>query len=192
MISRAAQIARELGVDFSLVSSGQEWRRPDLAKATQSTFIVPLNFPTLPKPPTEADWDQVRLDQLRAWDWASENPTVLRKQGLEVALTTYGLSDKKKFRSNLRLALDRGLSETDALAALTTVPARLCGVQDRLGTIEAGKIANLTVVSDGGYFNADSKVREVWIGGRVYLPPAEEPKAEQKDGHTAGQGLIGG
>jgi imidazolonepropionase-like amidohydrolase len=181
MISRAAVVARELGLEFCLVSSGQEWRRPDLAKATAATFIVPLNFPTLPKPPTDADWDQVRLDQLRAWDWAPENPTVLRKQGLELALTTYGLSDKKKFRSNLRVALDRGLPENDALAGLTTIPAKLSGVADRLGTIEAGKIANLTVVEGAGYFQPDAKVREVWIGGRVYLPPAEEPKSEKAD-----------
>ena len=39
--------------------------------------------------------------------------------------------------------LDRGLSENDALAALTTVPAQLCGVADRLGTIEPGKLANV-------------------------------------------------
>src|SRR6266850_7136679 len=94
MTSRAAQVARELGLEFCLVSSGQEWRRPDLAKATAATFIVPLNFPTLPKLPAEADWDQVRLDQLRAWDWASENPAVLRRQGLEITLTTHGLADK--------------------------------------------------------------------------------------------------
>ena len=33
--------------------------------------------------------------------------------------------------------------DPDALAALTTVPAKLCGVEKQLGTIEAGKIANL-------------------------------------------------
>src|SRR5207244_7307969 len=112
-------------------------------------------------------------------DWAAENASVLRQQGLEIALTTYGLSDKKKFRSNLRQALDRGLSENDALAGLTTIPASLCGVQNRLGTIEAGKLANLTVVEGAGYFQPDAKVREVWIAGRVYRPPAEEPKAEK-------------
>src|SRR5207247_11032125 len=107
---------------------------------------VLLNFPTLPKLQSEEDWDQISLDQLRVWDWAAENASLLRQQGNESALTTDGLSDKKKFRQNLRLALDRGLSETDALAALTTVPARLCGVENLLGTIEAGKLANLTVL----------------------------------------------
>jgi imidazolonepropionase-like amidohydrolase len=176
MVDRTAQISRELNLDFCIVSCGQEWRRPDLAKATAATFIVPVNFPTLPKLPNEADWDQIKLDQLRAWDWAAENPALLARQGLEIALTTYGLDDPKQFRPNLRLALDRGLSESDALAALTTVPAKLCGVESQLGTIETGKLANLTVVEGGSYFDSEAKVREVWIDGRIYRAPGEEPK----------------
>jgi imidazolonepropionase-like amidohydrolase len=181
MTDRAARVARELEVNFCLVSSGQEWRRPELAKATGATFIVPLDFPVLPKLPEEDDWDQVSLDQLRAWDWAAENPAVLRRQGLEMALTTHGLSDKKRFRQNLKLALDRGLAEADALAALTTVPAALCGVADRLGTVEVGKLANLTVVESGGYFDPEAKVREVWIDGKVFKGPATAPKEEKSD-----------
>jgi imidazolonepropionase-like amidohydrolase len=181
MVDRGARLAKELGFDFCMVSCGQEWRRPDLIKPIEATFIVPLDFPTLPKLPNEGDWDQVQLDQLRAWDWAAENPVLLRQQGREIALTTYGLSDKKRFRQNLRLALDRGLSETDALAALTTVPARLCGVENQMGTIEAGKLANLTVVEGKGYFEPEAKLREVWIDGRIYRAPAEEPKSEKGD-----------
>jgi imidazolonepropionase-like amidohydrolase len=190
MDDRAAQISAELGLDFCLVSSGQEWRRPDLAAATGATFIVPLNFPTLPKLPDEEDWDQVSLDQLRAWDWAAENPALLRRQGREIALTTYGLSDKKDFRRNLRLALDRGLSETDALAALTTLPAKLCGVQSQLGTIEAGKFADLTIVEGTNYFDPDAKIRAVWIDGRIYPSPPEEAKSKAGEVDSAGLGTA--
>ncbi|HTL55162.1 MAG TPA: amidohydrolase family protein [Candidatus Limnocylindrales bacterium] len=179
MVDRAARVAAELGIDFLEVSSGQEWRRPDLAKAARTSFIVPLDFPTLPKLPNEDDWEQVQLDTLRAWDWAAENPALLRQQDLEIALTTYGLSDKKKFRENLQLAVDRGLSEKDALAGLTTVPAKLCGAENLLGTIETGKLANLTIVDGTNYFNPENKVAAVWIDGRVYEAPSEEPKAEK-------------
>ena len=179
MVDRAARLARELDLNYCIVSSGQEWRRADLAKSAGATFITPLNYPNLPKLPSEGDWEQVSLDQLRNWDWAPENPAVLRKEGLEIALTTYGLSDKKKFRQNLRLALDRGLSENDALAALTTVPAKLCGVADQLGSIEPGKLACLTIVDRDNYFDPEAKVREVWIDGRIYRNPSSEPKAEQ-------------
>jgi imidazolonepropionase-like amidohydrolase len=183
MDDRAAQVSREVGVDFALVACGQEWRRPDLVKQTGAPFIVPLNFPTLPKLPSEDDWEQVTMDELRAWDWAPENPELLRQQGLDIAFTTYGLEDKKDFRKNLRQALDRGLSEVDALAALTTTPATLCGVDSQLGTIAAGKLANLTVVSGTNYFDPESKVREVWIDGRIYPSPVDEPKdKDAKDG----------
>jgi imidazolonepropionase-like amidohydrolase len=194
MGDRAALLAREIGLNFAVVASGHEWRRPDLMKAVSAPFIVPLNLPSAPKLPDEDDWLDVSLDQLRQWDWAAENAALLRAQGLEVALTTHALADRKVFRKNLRLALDRGLSEADALAALTTVPAKLCGVADRLGTIEKGKIANLTVVEGAGYFDADAKVRQVWVDGVPFetqpakplvakAPPATppEPKAEAKD-----------
>jgi imidazolonepropionase-like amidohydrolase len=177
MVDRAAQVARELGLDFILAASGQEWRRPDLAAGARAPFIVPLNFPAVSKLPTDDDWEQLSLDPLRAWDWAPENPALLRQQGLEIALTTHGLADRKSFRKNLRAALDRGLSEADALAALTTIPARLCGLDRQLGTIAAGKIANLTVVDGAGYFEPDAKVREVWVEGRLYRVEPEPLKA---------------
>jgi imidazolonepropionase-like amidohydrolase len=176
MVDRVARMSHELNLDFYVLSSGQEWRRPELAKAAAVPFIVPLNFPELPKMPDEDDWQQVTLDELRAWDWASENPAVLRRQGLDIALTTYGLDDKKDFRKNLRVAIGRGLSENDALAALTTIPARLCGLEKSLGSIEPGKMANLTVVDGKGYFDADAKVNSVWIDGRFYRLPAEAEK----------------
>jgi imidazolonepropionase-like amidohydrolase len=168
MAGQAHQIAEEFGFNFVILATGQEWRRPDLAAATGAAFIVPLHFPEIPKINEDEDWLDVSLDQLRAWDWAPENPALLRRHGLEIALTSTGLSDRKKFRKNLRAALDRGLSEEDALAALTTIPARLCGVEDQLGTIEAGKLANLTVVQGSSYFDPKASIREVWVDGRIF------------------------
>ena len=182
MVDRAARLAREMNIDFQIVASGQEWRRPDLAKETGASFIVPLDFPELPKMPSDDDWEQISLDQLRAWDWAPENAALLRQQGLEVALTTHGLEDKTKFRKNIKGAVDRGLSETDALAALTTIPAKLCGMEKLLGTIEQGKLANLTIVDGKGYFDPEAKVREVWIDGQNYHgAEAEKKESKKKD-----------
>jgi len=184
MVDRATQLSKELGLRPLILSSGQEWRRPDLAKASGAAFIVPLNFPEAPKFPEEDDWHGVSLDQLRALDWAPSNPSLLRSNGLEVAVTTYGLGDKKTFRKNLQSAVTRGLSEDDALAALTTVPAKLCGVDKQLGSIEAGKLANLTIIEGASYFADDAKVREVWIDGRVFQPAPAAPKKASSGTNT--------
>jgi imidazolonepropionase-like amidohydrolase len=191
MVDQAARLAGEFGLNYCMVASGQEWRRPLLAKDAAATLIVPLNYPEIPKLTEEDDWNALTLDQLRAWDWAPEDAALLRQEGVEIALTTFQLEDKKNFRHNLALALDRGLSEDDALAALTTVPAKLCGVSTNLGTIEPGKIANLTVVSGKGYFDPESKVTAVWIDGRFYRTETEAPKPEiataQEDKPAAGK-----
>lgn len=186
MVDRATRIAKEFSLDFAILASGNEWRRPELAAAAKVPFIVPLDFPEVPKLPDEDDWATVSLDNLRAWDWAAENPAVLKQQGLTIALTTHGLGDKKNFRKNLRLAVDRGLSEADALAALTTTPAGILGISDRLGTIEQGKIANLTVVENDGLFNTTNKITDLWVAGeRFHLAESKPKKEEPKETDAA-------
>ncbi|HZJ16061.1 MAG TPA: amidohydrolase family protein, partial [Chthoniobacteraceae bacterium] len=168
MVDRALQLSRELALQPIVLATGQEWRRPDLARAAAVPFIVPVDFPEATKLPEDDDWLAVPAEQLRAWDHAPGNPALLRREGLDIALTTHGLAKKNRFRGNARVAIARGLSEGDALAALTTTPARLCGVADQLGTIEPGKLAHLTVVEKGRYFEEDARVREVWIDGRLF------------------------
>jgi imidazolonepropionase-like amidohydrolase len=182
MVDRAMQLSRELNLQPVMLATGQEWRRPDLMRAAAVTFIVPIDFPEVPKLPDEDDWVAVPTDQLRAWDQAPGNPGLLRRGGREIALTTHGLDKPDQFRANARLAIARGLSEADALAALTTVPARLCGVADQLGEITPGKLANLTIVENGRYFDEKARVREVWIEGRQFsAPPKEEKNKDEKD-----------
>jgi hypothetical protein len=74
--------------------------------------------------------------------------------------------------------VDAGLPQDAALAALTTVPAKILGVERQLGTIEAGKIANL-VVSDKAIFAKDAKVKRVFVEGREYkLDEKKKPKGD--------------
>jgi imidazolonepropionase-like amidohydrolase len=180
MVDRATQLAREFDLQPMLLACGQEWRRPELARAAKAPFIVPLDFPEIAKMPEDDDWQAVAFETLRAWDHAPGNAALLRREGVEIALTTHGLAKRSSFRANARLAVARGLSLDDALAALTTVPAKICGVADQLGTIEPGKLANLTVVENGGYFDDKSRVREVWIDGRLF-PAALKDEKDKKD-----------
>ena len=78
------------------------------------------------------------LADLRHWYLAPTSPGQLAGAGVPFAITTDGLSSINDFLPNLRIAVARGLSEDDALAALTTTPASWLGIDRTHGTIEAG------------------------------------------------------
>jgi len=193
MMDRARRMLAEFGLSNAVfVASGGEWRRPDLLAGPSGAYIVPLDFPALPKLPSEEAWESVSLDALRAWDWAPSNPSLIVRSGAAVALTSFGLGDRKEFRKNLRAALDRGLSETEALAGLTTIPARLCGVDALLGTLAPGKLANLTVTDGKGYFDPEGEVVAVWIEGRPFdvSSPAKASVASKPSEPGAAAGMA--
>lgn len=64
------------------------------------------------------------------------------------------------------LAVGRGLDRDTALAALTTVPARLLDVGHRLGTVERGKDADLILLS-GDPLSATTRVQAALLGGEL-------------------------
>ena len=58
-----------------------------------------------------------------------------------------------------------GLSEQQALAAITLVPAQILGVQDRVGSLAAGKDADLVVLT-GDPFDPTTKIETVYLNGK--------------------------
>jgi len=139
-----------------------------------------VSFPKLPSVDDPGQELTVATSELRHWDNAPKNPARLHEAGIRFALTAHGLKDTGAFRKNVGKAIEAGLPADVALASVTTVPASMAGVSDRLGTVEAGKIANL-VVTDGELFAEKSKVREVWIDGARYeqeevKPPEGDPR----------------
>jgi adenine deaminase len=88
------------------------------------------------------------------------------------------------FRTNAGKTIENGLLKDDAIRALTISSARILRVGDRLGTIEAGKIANLTIMS-GDLFDRTSRVAHVFIDGRpVDLRPATQSQASAETTST--------
>ena len=172
----ADRIAREHGLKLIAVGSGTEAEIADEVAKTGRPIVYPVRFPDKPKldDPDEA-WD-VSLKDMRRYLDASAAPKVLRDAGVTIALTAHGLKNTSDFPGNVRKMIDSGLSEADALAALTVVPAELLGVSRTMGTLEAGKIANL-IVTEGALFAKDTKVRRVFADGTDY--PVEE-KAKPK------------
>ena len=155
---RADRIGQEFNLDVIPVGGRYAFERLDDIKATGRTLILPLNFPDPPDVSSLESELDVTLGNLRRWDWAPSNPSLLEKAGVEFALTSHGIDDVKDFLKNLRTAVKRGLTPRTALAALTTVPAALCGVDRYVGTLEPGKLADF-VVCDGDLFDRETDVR---------------------------------
>ena len=98
---------------------------------------------------------------------------VFSRHDIPFGFTTSG-AKIKDVRANLRRMIANGLSEDAALAALTTMPAGILGLDKMMGTVEKGKIANL-VVTDKPYFDEKSAVRYVVVDGKVFEYEKEAP-----------------
>ncbi|HSV62508.1 MAG TPA: amidohydrolase family protein [Chthoniobacterales bacterium] len=165
---RALRIADEFKLKPILFGNGYEYRvRKSLAEK-KAAIILPLDFPKPPEIERPENALEVELDELQHWDRAPSNPARLAEAGIPFALTTEKLEKPEKdFWSRLRLAVRRGLSKEAALAALTTTPAEMFGVADRLGSIAPGRMANL-VVATGDLFGDDARILTTWVDGRSY------------------------
>ena len=166
-VLRAAKIAREFNLAMWVRGGGQEYRRLAAIKAAGLPLIIPVNFPEAPKVTTLEEEADVTLRTLRHWDLAPENPARLAGAQVDFSLTTSTLKKTGDFLKNVRIAVERGLTKDQALAALTTTPARWLGKSKMLGSVEAGKVANL-VITSGDIFAGKTKVLTTWVGGKRF------------------------
>ncbi len=163
-ILRAAAVADEFERPAIIVGGGTAYRRLDAVKAAGYPLIVPLRFTASPDVSSVGAAESVSLKSLMAWE---QDPTNLRRldaAGVQAVITASKLNRGDKFHTNLRKAIEHGLDADRALAMLTTAPADLLGVDDRMGTVEVGKVANL-IVTDGPIFEKKTKIRDVWADG---------------------------
>ena len=175
---RAHKLAAEYGVDAWYRGSGQEYRILDVLRGRTDPLIIPLSFPDAPNVNDPESALNASLADLRDWYLAPTSPAQLAGAGVRFAITSDGLSSLNEFLPNLRIAVARGLSTADALAALTTTPAEWLGLENTHGTIQEGKVANL-VVSEGDLFTEEATVRDVWVHGQAYgvtRPPQIDPR----------------
>ncbi|MBX3376408.1 MAG: amidohydrolase family protein [Phycisphaeraceae bacterium] len=181
-VLRGIKIAREFDRPAIVLGSGLEFRRlAAIAEATKGEpnasprkqpvpVILPLAFPRAPRVASVGDAESVELREMMTWEQAPTNPRRLAAAGVQVALTTSKARDRAQFRENLIKAIKHGLAPEKALAMVTTTPASILGVSDRLGTVEVGKLANL-VVADGDLFDPR--------GGRAESDRPEESKPDE-------------
>jgi imidazolonepropionase-like amidohydrolase len=165
---RADKIGDEFGVQFIIKGSGNEYQRIPEIKATNATYILPLNFPQAMDVEDPTDARFISLADLKHWEMAAMNPASFEKANIPFALTANGLKENSAFLANLRKAIQAGLSEQRALDALTKTPATLLSIYDKVGSLETGKIANF-LISSGPIFAEKTVIYQNWIQGNKYV-----------------------
>jgi imidazolonepropionase-like amidohydrolase len=165
---RALRIADEFKLKPVLFGNGYEYRVRKALAEKKAAIILPLDFPKPPEIERPEQALEVELDELQHWDRAPSNPARLAEAGIPFAFTTQKLEKPEKdFWPRIRLAVRRGLNKEAALAALTSTPAEIFGIADRLGTIAPGRMANL-VVASGDLFADEARVLTTWVDGHYY------------------------
>lgn len=167
-VLRADKLGDEFNMQFIIKSGGDEYQRIDEIKATGASLIVPVNYPQAYEVEDAWDADNVALSELKHWEMAPMNAGLLAKAGIPFALTSAGLRNRVDFMGNVRKAIENGLTEQQALEALTTTPARLMKAEDMVGSLQVGKMANFLITS-GSLFAADNVIYENWIRGNQYV-----------------------
>ena len=166
-VGRADKVGDEFGVQYIIKGSGDEYKRIAEVKATGASLIIPLNFPVafdVDDPMTAVD---VSLADMKHWELAPTNLSVLNRNGVQVAITYAGLTKPADFWTNLRSAIKHGLPESEALKALTITPAKMLKMDQLVGSLSAGKLANFIITSDN-LFDEKNIIHENWVQGKRY------------------------
>ena len=135
------------------------------------SVIVNLRWPEAPRDQDPEDHEDIKVLELR--DKAASTPGVLAKAGVKFTFSSIGVDTPAATIRAVKKAIDAGLPAADALRAMTLSAAEIYGVQSRLGSIEKGKIANLTITK-GDLFQDSTRVQFVLIDGVKFDPAPEE------------------
>ena len=161
---RAAKIGNQFGINYLIVGGGDEYEMIQQTKATNASYIIPLNFPDPYDVSNPYMASYLSLEDMRAWNQAPTNPKALQDNAVPFALTTFKSKKPKDFTKDLLVAIKYGLDKTKALEALTTEPARMLQISDKVGSLDNGKYANFLITS-GPLFEKGTTLHENWVQG---------------------------
>jgi hypothetical protein len=170
-ITRALDLASEFKLK-AIIAGGRESDRVADRLAKQNVpVLLSLNLPrrtTAAIPEAEPEPMRVLRERVEAQQTSGK----LVKAGVRFAFESGSLTNISDLMVNAGRVIENGLSASDALKAFTIWPATLFGVENQLGSVETGKIANLTITR-GELFDRNTRVVQVFIDGRpVDLRPA--------------------
>lgn len=169
-LERMTKLAGELKTPAVLCGAHEGYRAAELLKQAGVSVVVNVKWPAKARDLDPRIEESYRVLELR--DRAPTTPIALAEAGVPFAFTSEGLDSPREIIAAIRKSIDLGLKKEDAIRALTLGAAKIYGVDNRIGAIEAGKIANLTVVK-GDLFDALARVEMVFIDGRKFEPVPE-------------------
>jgi imidazolonepropionase-like amidohydrolase len=169
---RADKIGDEFGVQYIIKAGQNEYQRIKEMKATNAIFILPLNFPQAQDVEDPNDARFVSVNDMKHWELAPTNAAAFEKAGIPFCITTADLRTTSLFWSSLRKAMEYGLSENKALEALTKTPAVTLDVYDKVGSLDAGKLANF-LITNGPVFAEKTVILSNYVQGIKYTVKEE-------------------
>lgn len=163
-VLRADAIGDEAATQFVFVGSGNEYQRAKEMKATNGTFILPLEYPKPFQSQDLMNVEDLDVADLKHWELVPYNAVYLAKEQVPFALTMFKLKDKNSFLDKLRDLNKKGLSKEEILQSITEKPAQILQVSS-LGNLNKGSMANFIIVSDD-LFMKESVIYENWVFGK--------------------------
>jgi len=176
-IRRAVLLAREQSIDCIVAGGFEADRAAQLLREGNVPVLVSLNFPQKEKESNPEAEDS--LDQLQFRHHAPRAAGLLEKAAVRFGFYSDGLKNPRDFLKNLRLATRNGLSKEMAIRAATLTAAQILGIDQQLGSIENGKIANL-LISDGDILEEKSKLTQVFVDGELFELQLENEREASK------------
>ena len=188
-IKRAIGLAEEFKLAYFIADVGGEaWRViPELQKA-KARVLCTVSF----KAPMTSFLTKLGKEERERAEKEvyPKNPAKLVEAGIPFAFSSLGTDDPKSFLEGIQKAIEAGLPGEKALEALTTTPAAFLGLDRALGTVEAGKIANL-VLTEADLLAKEPKVRYVFADGeRIELKEAKATEGEKPTVNVSGRWEI--
>ena len=122
-------------------------------------YVASLKVPVIVGPIYEAPKEDERYDTVYSL------PAQLYKRGVKIVFASYSAHNVRNLPDQAGFATAFGLPYDEALKAITINAAEIWGVADQLGSLDAGKTANV-VVANGDPLDVETDVKQVFIAGR--------------------------
>ena len=166
-VARAAAIAEENGFlqRTTFVLSNGCWKAADR--------IAEIGRPVV----LEGELIHTERDPLTGEETETFVPGVFAEKGIEFALSSLN-STTQTLWYQAGLAVAHGLERDAALAAVTTTPAKMLGLGDRVGSFEVGKDGNVLLLT-GDPLSVTSWIDQVVIEGKKVYDRAEDRRLKQ-------------